>query len=425
MQRLEITVKASSRQDAYNRYREHLGAGFALVDDFMDYPISDGWVYEVVPDGLHVHYIIGGAWKRHSDEYETDNPSAGTDDTDVYLKALLTAHVEAVSSTQSNVAATSLDIGEAFKVNEITGTPPDEIVKTLIDMGTSTAGEILDYWIVPNRLNGVFVRDPLPFFAKRDSTDWADWEVNRRDIKRLQLSRNIWRLANDVKVGYTPASSINTNVTSGAPGFVLVSATGFNQGDEIRIQLGNPAEDKYWTTMISNLSGTTVTCQDTFPQAAAAGNRVESQSMQLTSAATDSTSQSDYWTREYRERRSDMEQTQAEAYRDLYLEAYANPVQKSGFTISSGYVRDKVGAKIPVWRMLINPGKVRINDLFPENNFTDHLNRLDSFRIVGLDYDHSRRSMRVTPDAFDGDNRIDVLLQQAGFNVGQMVQRGV
>jgi hypothetical protein len=75
--------------------------------------------------------------------------------------------------------------------------------------------------------------------------------------------------------------------------------------------------------------------------------------------------------------------------------------------------------------MLINPGIIRVNDLFADGAvFSNTIDGRQSFRIVALDYDHNRRSMRVTPDT-QNEAPLDVVLQRGGImGIGQMIDRG-
>jgi hypothetical protein len=151
---------------------------------------------------------------------------------------------------------------------------------------------------------------------------------------------------------------------------------------------------------------------------------VERIELTSTSSLSDSDSQSDYWLNTAYYSKPDLNNTQAEQYGNAILAQYGNPAQLSSFTIGSGYVRNGAGSRLPVWRMLINPGIIRINDLFADGEtFSNSIDGRQSFRIVGLDYDHTRRSMRVTPDTLN-EARLDVLLQRAGIGgVGQIVDR--
>jgi hypothetical protein len=158
---------------------------------------------------------------------------------------------------------------------------------------------------------------------------------------------------------------------------------------------------------------------------AADGNLVKNNNMQYTSAASDATSQSARWARYLIESKRELNLTQAQQYRDAILEQYKNPAQLAAFAVGGGYIRSANGTRVPVWRMLVNPGIIRVNDLFADGAvFSNTIDGRQSFRIVALDYDHNRRSMRVTPDT-QNEARLDVVLHRGGImGIGQMIDRG-
>lgn len=420
LQRMELTIKAKSKYDARNRYAEGLGERWVLLDGMIDRPIADGWCYSVTPDGIHVHYEIAGAWKRHSDQYETTQPVATTTDTDVFLKAILTGHVPAVSATQTNIGATSTDVGN-YVVDLQIGERPDRIIDDLLKMGNSS-DQIIDYWLVPAPMNGILPRLPLPYLAARDNTAAVSWQTRERDLSAKEMSRNIWELVNDVVVGYTAVTTLTDAATKNDTTIKVDSVTGFNVGDEIQIQTDE--DNRFFTTAITDITGSVFTINDPLPGDASVDNLVKNNNTQFTSAATDTTSQNTYWTRQARVIRRELNLTQAQQYRDALLAQYKNAAQLTSFTIGSGYVKNTNGSRLPVWRMLINPGLVRINDLFADGTvFSNSIDGRQSFRVVALDYDHNRRSMQVTPDTLN-EARLDVILQRGGMeSVGQMINR--
>lgn len=423
LQRLEVTVKTRSKFDAYERYRSHLGHGFTIFDSYLDKPITDGWVYEVVPDGRHVHYICAGGWKRLTDQYEEDNPATiGNPTTDAYLKTVLQNHAPAVSTNYSNIVATGTATGLAFRVWEDPGTPgtlPQDIVETILQMSTAS-NEVLDFWLESQRLNNVALRPPIAYMQPRKSNVTVDWQVERKDIVEVTLGRHIWDLGNEVEVYFTLNTTLNGNHSKGDTVIAVVSSANFGVGQEIEIELD---DDNTHRTAIAAIAGNNITINDALPDDAATASRVwKRKPLQDTGAVSNTDSKSAYWTRHRRETVRDMNTTPAHQYRDTLLDELSEPQQQASFTVGSKYVLNNVGAKQPLWRMLQRPGYLRVNDLFPAAAFSSR-DGLRSFYVVALDYNHSTRRMTITPDAFLGDNRLDVLLQRAGFAVGQMIQR--
>jgi hypothetical protein len=351
----------------------------------------------------------------------TDDPTATTDNTNVYLGELLTVMGNKfVKTATTYLEDTGTDVGD-YQI-ELDTIPPTavKIIEDLLAMGNS-ANEIIDYWLVPAPMSGIYPQLPYAYLTGRDNTANVSWQSRERDLSALDISRNIWDLSNNVQVWYTQTTTVSSGGTDGSTSIVVASATNLVVGDEIQIQTDN---DNFHTTTIATLAGTTVTLNDPLPHTAAAGNLVKRSEPTPTAAATDSTSSNDYWSVTNYQLKSDLNQTQAEQYRSALLAQYKDPAQLTSFTIGSGYVRNYAGSRLPVWRMLINPGIIRINDLFADGEtFSNSIDGRQSFRIVGLDYDHTRRSMRVTPDTLN-EARLDVLLQRAGIGgVGQIVDR--
>ena len=416
-QRAEVTVRVRSKFDAARAYFRHPGDGFAILDSYLDTPIVDGWVYEVVPDGNFVHYIIGGAWKRHFERWEADAPAV-TDDTDVVIKTALTNHVPAVNTDQSHIDATSIDIGSSYKLDPWTGERPGDIINEILRIG-NTSNQTVDYWLVPAPLNGLYPQLPLPYLAGRNPSA-ADWQVSRRDLKHLTMSRHLWDLANSIGIYYIPSTTLDTAEAAGQTVLGVTATTGFAADDEVEIDLDN---NTTWKTTIASVSaGVSITVNDALPSAAASGNLVRNGNITGSGFLTDATSQADYWASVIRDVQRGMDATQAAQYQQAYSDRFANPVPQAAFTIGAGRIKDGNGARWPLWRMLINPGYIRINDLFPGLGlFAVTVDNLTTFRITALDYDYKSNTMRVTPD--NTDQRIDVILGQVAAGVGQIISR--
>lgn len=424
LQRLEITVKAKSRLDAYERYLRHHGQGMAIFDTWGYRPILDGWVYEIIPDGRHVTYIVGGGWKRMSDEYETDPPASSTTDTDVYLKSVLTNHAPAISSNHDNISATGTDMGDSFELGRNTGSTPQEIAKYVADAGTSS-NYILDFWLRTSPFNRTALQGPEPWLAVRKTLGEYYYQIDKRDLVDMTFSRHLWDLANDVVLYFTWTTKLNGAHSASDTTLTVDSISNFAVGDEIEVSLD---DDKTYRTSITNLSGSVITVLDGLPHSAPDDGVVyRRKPLQDTSAATDSASQSDYWERERRIVVDDLfgnffSSTQAAQIRDGILADFKGPAHEASFVIGAPYFRTDVGARWPTYRMLFMPTYLRINDLYPTEALTDFsLDAKSVFFTHAMDYDHNARRLRITPDAFFGDNRLDVILQRLGIGVGQAV----
>ena len=354
VQRFEFTIKAKSAQDAYDRYKRNLdatnnghhGDGVAVADRFIDYPIVDGWVYEVRINGLEVTYICASTWERCNEQYQASDPSLSTIDTADYLQETLTAAVPASSTDYSNIQDSGVQMGSTFAVNTNGGDRPQDIIKTLIKMGTSTAGELLDFYFISAPFDGILPQLPVPVLKPR-SAAVQGWNISKNDISSLQIGSHIWRLKNDVTIYYPSTSTNGTNAAS----------------------------------------------------------------------------QSAYWERQHVEEQSKFDATQAAAWRDTLLEYDSQPQQQVSFTIDAPIIRyNRGGGRWHISRMMVFAESIIIRDLFPASiQFDTTVNGNTGFRPVTLDYDHTSQKIRVTPDNKDGDQRLDVILQQLGASVGQSI----
>jgi hypothetical protein len=420
---MEVTVRGRSRADVQERYRSHLGGGWALVDNWGYSPIADGWCYEIVPDGMYVHYVIGGGWKRHTDQYETTQPDPADDIAD-YIQTMLAAHVPAISSDYSNIATTGTVLGDTFRIESLIGARVADVIAQLLPMSTS-ADLGLIYYTKSALLSGTSLQAPLAVLSAISDAAAIDWQCEYSDLQGITMSRSIWELRNNVKIGYTQSTTLAAGAASGATAISVVSSTNLADNNEIQIELNSGTFQR--TTINGAPTGGgpyTVNIDNALTHAAASGNQVKRTDPVKTSDESDATSVSRYWGRGYGEIKRDFDQTQAEQWRGALLAEYKDPTQESSFTIGPGVVRNAYGAKYPIWRMLERPSYLRVNaGLFDTQVFGASRNRETVFFVTALDYDHSSRTMRVVPDAKSGDRRLDVILQRLGAQTGQIVTR--
>ena len=122
--------------------------------------------------------------------------------------------------------------------------------------------------------------------------------------------------------------------------------------------------------------------------------------LQITSAATDSDSQSDYWTKELHSQLGDVPQVAAEQYRDLLLDKFKDALLRYQITITAPKIMDDNGAKWPLWTPIKNGGGfLQIRDIFPESTlFDESWDRLRTGQIMEMEYSSRDNSLRVTLD---------------------------
>lgn len=211
---IEVTLRAGSRIEAYERYRTHLGQRLAIADHLLDRPVAEGRIYEIVPDGRYVHYICAGPWKEHERELDVTSYTT-TNSLDTVIKAMLTAHVSVLSSDQSNIDANSTQIGSVWDTKSSTGgITPAEAITELLEMSDSS-GNVWDYWVIPEPFTGVTLGQYLPYYKARSESAAINWQCDLADLKSISQSRHIWSLARDVTVYYgssptATAGSIST-----------------------------------------------------------------------------------------------------------------------------------------------------------------------------------------------------------------------
>lgn len=210
---IEVTVRTTSRADAYERYRTHLGQRLAIADHLLDRPVAEGRIYEVVPDGRFVHYICAGPWKEHERELDVTSYSTSAS-LDSVIKAMLTAHVSVLSSDQSNIAANATLIGSVWDTKSSTGgITPAEAITEILEMSDSN-GNPWDYWVLPESFNGTKLGQYLPFYKNRLATTNISWQCDIADLRQITMSRHIWNLSRDVTVYYGSSPTATAGSTS-------------------------------------------------------------------------------------------------------------------------------------------------------------------------------------------------------------------
>jgi hypothetical protein len=432
VQRIELLIRAKSRADAKDRYNRHHGDRIIVYDNFIDRPVVSGQIYEVIPDGRDVFYIMAGAWKRHFDQYYTIGNMADltlpTDDTDVVIKDILDDTVTILGTDQSNIAATSLNIG-GWHADDIVGTPAGEAIATLASIGDSSSTP-LDYYVIERPFLGGKPQAPLPVLEARSKTSAVDWLVAQEDFagRGLQQSRHIWRMVNDVRIGYgvltgtyTAGGPSTTTLTDSAATFI---ASGVKVGDIV--------------TNISDGSAGAVASVNTATQltvealAGGSGNNFVNgdvyglrldriQWISSTTSSKDDVAR-DFWTVEYREQQSDMDATQALKYATALLDLFDTPVQQQAIVISAPTIRDRQGVRWPLWRVIAhNGGYIRLFDFEPAvvSSAFKSANRKTSMKISAMDYTYKDNQLRIVPDL--PDSRLDAIMQQAGLIAGQLI----
>jgi hypothetical protein len=425
LQRFEFTIRAASEFEAYERYRTHLGHLVGIHDTYLNRVIT-GNIYEIRPEGRLVTYIGAGPARRLNDDNyssaDMTDLTLPTDDTDVVLKDILDDTVPISSADQSNIDATSVDIGAwvpdtwYFRpVYSGTFKKTDECIADLALMGNSSSVG-MDFYFVDAPLNGVSIQKPLPYFKARSKTADPDWRFSAKTLPRdgLMLARHIWDIASNVNVGYgrltgthngaTSAHLIDTTASFEASGVVL--------GDKVT----NVTDG--WTraveAFVDPVNDDELDLHDSPDGTEWASGERYSIKLQETNWNTE-LSEVNYWSRSARIKQQALDNTQADLYRALYHALYKDALLQQAFVIGDPFIEDGQGKNWPLWTPLFMPtgtAYFEVTDLFPEAALTGASeDRQQAFMAVSMDYTQKDNRFRVVPST--GDSRLDVMLERA------------
>lgn len=417
VQKIEYTERKRNYLAGFQAYEDDHGKRLALLDAGMDV-IVDGWIYEVIPDGLFVHYVGGGAWRHHSDRLDT-TAYAATDTVSDVITDTVTNYVSHVAADYSGLAGNATAVGSVFEVDRLTGSTPAQIIERLLPASDSNDA-IWNYWVQSRPLSGTTLPYPQAYMAARSAAADVNWRVYRADLAAAPLApRHIWDLATRVTVYYRPATNVNNGggYAKGSTSIVVDDGSIFSDGDRVRLTLNGGGQH---TTAISGVSGNTITINDDLPDAIDDNALVVNEEREAAATATNSAAESKYWRVDYAEQGADWTATMAAQRRDSYAGIYNDPVAQGGFTIVSPTVRDGYGAQYPLWYLLRRPGYIQVMDMYPAAALASlSLDAITSYYTMALDYDGY--SLRVTPD--NPDSRLDARLKRAGILPGEIVQR--
>lgn len=415
IQRVELTIRAKSGYDAYERYRDHMGQRIAIYDSACDKYIGCQ-IFECIPDGRHVTYICSGVWKRTFDGlyYVLNFPATG--DTDAIIKDILTDSMSIDSTDQTNIAGSNVAVG-GWTPDQI-GTHPGDAIKELAAVGDSS-DNIMDFYFVFPPFNGTQMQPPLPYLKSRSTTASPDWIFSSRDLAPdgLTLARHLWDLKTNIYIGYgrlggTDDGADNNTLVDGGEDFVTDSV---RPGDRVI----NITDDAVYE--VDTVAATILTFTN---GASGAWNNGDVYSIKLRDpkwTAVNSTTDTDWYPVLYKEIHMEMDQTQAEQYRDQLYTTYNDAQLQQAFVISVPTITDGNNARWPLWRVFMGDSfYFRINDLFPNAAvFGDADDREQTFIAVAMDYKYSTNTLRIVPST--NDTRLDSILNQAKIINGQIV----
>lgn len=423
VRRIELTVKAHSKYDAYERYVSHQGHRIALYDNLCDRYIGSQ-VYEVVKDGIHVSYLCTGPWKRTYDKQYTVSDMGDltipTDDINVVVKDILDDQVDVDSGDTTNVSDSGVNIGAWSPDRRGIYALAGEAINELYKVGDSSNNPT-DFYFVDQRFNGEQMQAPDAYLKSRSTTADPDWVFSIEDLAPdgLTLARHIWDLRRQVVIGFGRLTGDDDGVGNAA---VLTDTGGVDFRSYVTIgdTVLNYTQDELFT--VSVVAQTVLTFQ-AIDHAGDwdNGDRYVVFLKQPSYTGWATSTETDLWAPRYRENRLEFDQTQAEEYRDALLALYEKTQQQQAFVIGSPTIRDFGGSKWPLWRTMMGTSfYFRADNLFPEASvFGDSDNRETAFMAVAMDYTHSDGKLRIVPST--GDSRLDAMLGEAGIIRGQII----
>lgn len=406
LQRAEWAEVKQNYYASYHAYQTELGRRVAFMDKQLNV-ICDGWLYEAIPDGRHVMFVAGGAWKHHADRL-VKSAFTATDTIDTVITSVLSGYVTHIDSGTSHVVGSTTAVGNLYEVAKNTGSTPADIIVALMAFSDSS-NNVYDYWLQSQPLVSEKLKYPVPHLAVRNNST-ADYAFSERDLRnRPQQSRHLWQLATRTTGYYRLSTTLTANAASGATALTVSSITGFADNDEIEVTLDSGTVQA--TTVNGAPAGTTINIDDALTHAAASGNVVRRVALTATGTDTDSTAESDWWRVDSEFENDQMNQAQAEQYRDAYAGIFNESVAQNAFVITSATISTAGRVAVPATHLLRHPFYFEVADFEPDRVFFS----------TSVDYDGY--SFRIVPDR--PDQRLDSMLKRAGIQAGEMVWRGL
>jgi len=417
--RLEVTVKAKNKFDVYDRRSNHPGQRLAAYSSWIHRPIS-GYISSVQEAGANrVTYIAKGpAWRL---EHELDTTVYAKADTITdTIQTILTDHAPHVSTNYDNIAINATTLG-GWQPKTPQGTKPIDAIKQLIEKSDSSDNRYA-FYLLDEPFSGTSLGQYVAYYKTIVGTSAIDWQVNRSDLTSIQPSTSIDNRVTDATVYYgtvtfTANGGSNTTATRASGSNIT---QGLKPGDRLtNIDDGSSATivDVQATTLtFDGLSGGTA---DTVVNGDVCSIRLETpQNTKFTNSTTTST----LWDVETADFRQNLTSTTAAQFAALMVED--EPETDQPIVVGAPWILDGNGAQWPLWEPIIQGGGIlRVSDLYPAAAlFTNSLDKLSSFWISGLDYDHSSGKLRVQLDK--PDSRLDVKLRRAKILGSEMVARG-
>ena len=373
--------------DAYQFYQDYVGYRVTVTDHFCDAPVAEGWIYGIAISRGGCRVLCRGPWLRHFDQFDdTVYPLADTS-TDL-IKASLTNFVPIISSDQSNIEETSFALDTSSPAESVSTSASESPSASLSPSASgsesgsasesasaSSSGSSEQYWDLSEF--GLYPGELIAKMAVMSNSDLNQWNYWVRSAPFAGV------------LPQAPIAYFEEQVNDGTFNWQInksdVGGNGFTQERNIE-ELANKV-----LVIYRNIDGGT---QD------------------LTAWATDSDSQTAFWTKEVVLTGGELIPVGATQYRDLMLSKLKDPLLKRAFTISSRGIRDDMGTRWPLWYPIKNGGGyLRFDNLDAGATlFTESIDRKRVGQIMTAEYDDAAQTLRVSLDTTD--DRADALLSQ-------------
>lgn len=439
LSKFEFAIRARSRADAMERERRQKGQQMVIYDN-VDAIIARGWVRGIRREGLAITYECTGIWERLREIYFTGtrNPTSAVSTT---IDALidLSSGVNLINSLAANITANAAHTGD-IGIREIEAGIGIEVAGTIekllaISDGTSA----FDWWTQEPRFEaGYKLGKALAYYQARPATGTPAWLIRQRDLlpDSGAIHSHIYDLASTAVV--VPGRIIGHAYTGGAGTNALLIDTQENWFTDYNVQPGDTVINRDFSTsaninygFVEEVGASSITAPLTnsgsgtntdwhYAVSYAGGDDYEIVLGEPTKGIS-VTGTANYWAVTRRYDAPALDQTQAAVLAARILEAYEGPVYQQSIAIGSRYITAANGGRFPLWRLLVKPSIVRVQDdtagIYED---TFDLYSTHGAYIVAASYNHDQGTISLTPNTFA--DTLGALLQRAGVIDGRVIE---